>query len=53
MEPRHGHCSPVANGETDRRKLKLATFVCRTEARSGSGRIAVGVSDDRGDLSGD
>ncbi len=41
MEPRHGHCSPVANGETDRRKLKLATFVDVTEARN---RDALGAS---------
>ena len=33
MEPHCCHCSPAANGETDRPELKLVPFVCRTDAR--------------------
>ena len=34
MQPRYGQCSPIANAETDRRKLKLVPFVCQTAARN-------------------
>jgi hypothetical protein len=34
QEPRYGHCSPDANGETDSRKLKLVPFACLTDAGS-------------------
>jgi hypothetical protein len=32
-EPHCCHCSPAANGETDRPDLKLVPFACRTDAR--------------------
>ena len=32
MEPHCCHCSPAANGETDRPELKLVPFVAPTDA---------------------
>ena len=37
MEPHCCHCSPAANGETDRPELKLVPFVCRHRRRCAEG----------------
>jgi hypothetical protein len=44
MEPRWSHRFPTANGETDRRKLKLVPFVCQTDARNESFRRQPGFA---------